>query len=585
MHGAAFIQDMAVIMLTAGVVTVLFHALRQPVVLGYIAAGLIIGPHTPPFSLIHDENTIKTLAELGVIFLLFCLGLEFSLRKLARVGMTAVIAAVTEIILMMWAGYEIGRYFGWQPMDCLFLGAILSISSTTIIVKALDDLKLKRERFAQIIFGILIVEDILAIGMIALLSGIATSGGVSPGEVGATVGQLGLFMVVSLVLGILLVPRMLAFVARFQSDEMVLVAALGLCFGFCLLVSKLGYSVALGAFMMGAIIAESRQLAQVERLMEPLRDMFSAIFFVSVGLMIDPGVMWEYALPIAVISAAVIAGKVATCGAGALLAGHDGRTALRVGMGVSQIGEFSFIIAALGLSLGVTSHFLYPIAVAVSAITTLTTPYLIKAADPLAVRLERHMPRAVVHTAQLYGDWLRSIRPSGDQAEVAAMLRRMGLHVFVNMSLVIAVFIACAWFAPALEALLPAHAIAEPLRRTALWSLALLVSLPFLIAAWRKLKALSMLLAELGVSEERAGAYTRPVRRVVAELIPACFLLLASVLIAMLSSSILPPADWLAGVLVVAVALVALCWRWMVRLQARLQVALREGRQGVDDAQ
>ena len=347
MHAISFIQDLAVIMLVAGVVTILFHRFKQPVVLGYIVAGFIIGPHTPPFGLIHDEETIKTLAELGVIFLMFCLGLEFSLRKLFKVGATAFIAAFMEITLMIWIGYEIGRWFDWNTMDSLFLGAILAISSTTIIVKALNDLKMKNERFAQLIFGVLIVEDILGIGIIALLSSIAVSGSVSPEEVFSTVGKLSLFMIVALVIGILLVPRVLAYVARFESNEMLLITVLGLCFGFCLLVVKLEYSMVLGAFLIGAIMAESRQLLKIERLIEPVRDLFSAIFFVAIGLMLDPAILLEYALPIVVITIAVVLGKMLSCGLGAFIAGNDGRTSLRVGMGLSQIGEFSFIIAAL----------------------------------------------------------------------------------------------------------------------------------------------------------------------------------------------------------------------------------------------
>src|SRR5471030_1735690 len=366
MHAISFIQDLAVIMLVAGVVTILFHRLKQPVVLGYIVAGFIIGPHTPPFGLIHDEDTIKTLAELGVSCLMFWLGLEFSLRKLFKVGATAFIAAFLEIVLMIWVGYEIGLWFDWNTMDSLFLGAILAISSTTIIVKALNDLKMKNERFAQLIFGVLIVEDILGIGIIALLSSIAVSGTVSSGEIFSTVGKLSLFMIVALVIGILLVPRLLAYVAKFESNEMLLITVLGLCFGFCLLVVKLEYSMVLGAFLIGAIMAESRQLLKIERLIEPVRDLFSAIFFVAIGLMLDPMILLQYAWPIAVITVAVVLGKVLSCGLGAFIAGNDGRTSLRVGMGLSQIGEFSFIIAALGMTLQVTSNFLYPVAVAVS---------------------------------------------------------------------------------------------------------------------------------------------------------------------------------------------------------------------------
>ena len=306
-HGIGFIQDLAVVMALAGVVTVLFHRLKQPVVLGYIVAGVIIGPYTPPFQLIHDEQTIQTLGELGVVFLMFSLGLEFSLRKLFKVGATAIVAALSEIVLMLWLGYEIGSAFGWSSMDSLFLGAILAISSTTIIVKALSELGLKRESFAQLVFGILIVEDILAIAMLVLLSGIAQTGQLSAGVAVVTLGKLLLFMTVSLVVGILVVPRALNYVARAKSDEMLLVSVLGFCFGFCLLVVKLDYSIALGAFLIGAIMAESRHLHRIEHLIAPLRDMFSAIFFVTIGLMLNPAVLVDYAWPIAVITVAVIA--------------------------------------------------------------------------------------------------------------------------------------------------------------------------------------------------------------------------------------------------------------------------------------
>ncbi|WP_323113453.1 cation:proton antiporter [Pseudomonas guariconensis] len=576
MHAISFIQDLAVIMLVAGVVTILFHRFKQPVVLGYIVAGFIIGPHTPPFGLIHDEDTIKTLAELGVIFLMFCLGLEFSLGKLFKVGATAFIAAFLEIVLMIWIGFEIGRWFGWNTMDSLFLGAILAISSTTIIVKALNDLKMKNERFAQLIFGVLIVEDILGIGIIALLSGIAVSGTVSSGEVFSTVGKLSLFMIVALVIGILLVPRLLAYVAKFESNEMLLITVLGLCFGFCLLVVKLEYSMVLGAFLIGAIMAESRQLLKIESLIEPVRDLFSAIFFVAIGLMIDPRVLIDYAWPIAVITLAVVLGKMLSCGMGAFIAGNDGRTSLRVGMGLSQIGEFSFIIAALGMTLQVTSDFLYPVAVAVSAITTLLTPYLIRAADPLSLKLGKVVPGRLARVLSLYGEWLRSIQPQGEGAMVAAMIRRILLQVGVNLALVIAIFFSGGYFAGRIATWLSEWVSDVSQQKALIWGAALLLSLPFLIAAYRKLKALSMLLAEMGVKPEMAGRHTQRVRRVIAEVIPLLSLLVIFLLLSALSASILPTNELLLVIAVVAAVVVALLWRWFIRVHTRMQIALLE---------
>ena len=576
MHAISFIQDLAVIMLVAGVVTILFHRFKQPVVLGYIVAGFIIGPHTPPFGLIHDEETIKTLAELGVIFLMFCLGLEFSLRKLFKVGATAFIAAFMEITLMIWIGYEIGRWFDWNTMDSLFLGAILAISSTTIIVKALNDLKMKNERFAQLIFGVLIVEDILGIGIIALLSSIAVSGSVSPEEVFSTVGKLSLFMIVALVIGILLVPRVLAYVARFESNEMLLITVLGLCFGFCLLVVKLEYSMVLGAFLIGAIMAESRQLLKIERLIEPVRDLFSAIFFVAIGLMLDPAILLEYAVPIVVITIAVVLGKMLSCGLGAFIAGNDGRTSLRVGMGLSQIGEFSFIIAALGMTLQVTSSFLYPVAVAVSVLTTLMTPYLIRAADPLSLKLAQVVPGRLSRVLGLYGEWLRSIQPQGEGALLAAMIRKILLQVGVNLALVIAIFFAGGYFAPRIGRYLQGWILEPSWQKGMIWGAALLLSLPFLIAAYRKLKALSMLLAEMGVKPEMAGRHTQRVRRVISEVIPILSLLVIFLLLSALSASILPTNELLMVIAVVAAGVAALLWRWFIRIHTRMQVALLE---------
>ncbi|TDN68912.1 cation:proton antiporter [Paraburkholderia sp. BL10I2N1] len=575
-HGIGFIQDLAVVMAIAGVVTVLFHRLKQPVVLGYIAAGVIIGPYTPPFQLIHDEQTIQTLGELGVVFLMFSLGLEFSLRKLFRVGATAVVAALSEIVLMLWLGYEIGSAFGWNPMDSLFLGAILAVSSTTIIVKALSDLGLKRERFAQLVFGILIVEDILAIAMLVLLSGIAQTGQLSPGIAFITLGKLLLFMTVSLVVGILVVPRALNYVARSNSDEMLLVSVLGFCFGFCLLVVKLDYSIALGAFMIGAIMAESRHLHRIEHLIAPLRDAFSAIFFVTIGLMLNPAVLVDYAWPIAVITAAVVLGKIVSCGLGAFLAGRDGRTAMRVGMTVSQIGEFSFIIASLGLTLKVTSAFLYPIAVAVSALTTLFTPYLIRAADPLTRRLGAALPSTVVNVFGMYGQWLDSLRPESGGPTVFSITRHIVLQIAVNLALVAAIFLAASYGAPYAGAWLARWVPSEPIQHVVLWSAALVVSIPFLVAVYRKTKSLALLLAEVSVQPAKAGRFTSALRYAISDLVPVVSMIGVFLLVAALSGAILPPTGLLVAVLVCAALLVALLWRWCVKIHASMQIALRE---------
>jgi CPA2 family monovalent cation:H+ antiporter-2 len=576
MHELTFIQDLATVMLVAGLTTVIFQRLRQPVVLGYIIAGVVIGPYTLPVVFIHEEQTIRTLSELGVIMLLFALGLEFSLEKLRKVGGTALVAAFAEIVLMIWIGYEIGRFFNWRAMDALFLGAMMSISSTTIIMKALEDLGLKRERFAQLMFGILIVEDVLAIVLMALLTGIASTGGVEAGEAFGAIGKLALFMAVSLVVGLLLVPRVIDYIARVSRNDVLLVAVLGLCFGFCLLVTEMGYSVALGAFMIGAIVAESNSVARIERIIMPVRDMFSAVFFVAIGMLIDPHLLLEYALPISVVTVAVVVGKVVTCSFGSFVAGNGGRTSLRVGMGLAQIGEFSFVIASLGLTLKVTSDFLYPVAVAVSAITTFLTPYLIRLADPLAGVLGRRLPARLSGSLQAYTGWMGGLGLSGQGAMVMKMIRRLVWHVVINMMLVIAVFIAMA-FAYRRGFLhvdlLASHPVVQ---RSLVWSVAALLSLPMIVAAYRKAGALGMLLAEISIPERVGGSRNLAIRGVLGRLIPLIVMLALGVLVAALASTILPPREVALVLVLIGIVLTWLLWRLLVQVHARLQAALRD---------
>jgi CPA2 family monovalent cation:H+ antiporter-2 len=573
-HTIAFLRDLAVIMLTAGVVTVLFHLLRQPVVLGYIVAGVLIGPHaTLHASLVTDETTIRTLAELGVVFLLFSLGLEFRLGRLRRVGATALLAALAGIVTMLWLGYEIGLAFAWRALDALFLGALLSVSSTTITLKALEDLGLKKEPFAEVVFAILIVEDVLAIGILVLLSSAAHSGDVAAGEVLRTLAGLMVFLVATLVLGILTIPRLIDFVAAFHRNEMLLVAVLGVLFGICLLVTGFGYGTALGAFVSGVIVAESRAWRSVERLIEPVRDMFSAIFFVAIGLLLDPRGLGEYALPIAVITVVVVLGKTLSRALFAFIAGQSWRTALRIGMSLAQIGEFSFLIVGLGAALHATSDFLYPIAVAVSALTTLLTPYLIRAADPLARGIRAATPHGLRRVLQMYTSGLQRLRLAGDRAALASMVRRILVQAFINFCLVAAIFGGVAYLAGSQLPDLSAWVTSPALRNAMFWGAALLLALPFLIAAYRKLKALAMLLAEATL---RSGRHTARVQRIVAEIIPAASTAGMLLLVSALSSSILPPAELLVAVLAMGALILALLWRTLVRLHSRLQIALLE---------
>ncbi len=563
-------------MIVAGLVTIVFHRLKQPVVLGYIIAGVIIGPHTPPYALIHDEANINTLSELGVILLMFSLGLEFSLRKLTRVGVPALIAALLEILVLFWVGYEIGHFFDWPLLDSIFLGAMLSMSSTTVIIKVLSDLGKMKERFAQLIFGILIIEDILGIAMIALLSGIAMTGSLRVGDVGMTLGKLGIFLAVTLVAGLLGVPRLIGYVARFKSNEMLIVTVLGLCFGVSLLSAKLGYSVALGAFVIGAVIAEAREIHRIEALLEPVRDMFSAIFFVAIGLLIDPKLLVTYWQPVVVITLAVVVGKVLTCSFGSFVGGNDTRTSLRVGMGLAQIGEFSFIIASLGVTLEVTSAFLYPIAVAVSAITTLLTPYLIKSADGAVEWWARVAPQPLVNSLDLYTRWVGELGIQRQGRMAVRLALRWSAQMALNAALVAGVFIGAAFVELHPPGWLQKLGLrAEGLKAT-LWLAAMVVSLPLLIATFRKLQALGLLVAETKVSRAAAGERTEATRAIVAQVVPIAGMVSLGLFVFMLSSALLPSRN----VMIVLLLIVAVTawWRWrsFVRIYSRAQIALQE---------
>lgn len=577
MHDSPLLQDLAVVMVVAGFVTVLFHRLKQPVVLGYILAGVIIGPHTPPFPLIKDEHTISTLSELGVIFLMFALGLEFSFRKLRRVGVSALIAAALEILLMLWVGYEIGVFFGWKTMDSIFLGAILAISSTTIIVKALEELGLTKEKFSELIFGVLIFEDILGILIIAVLSGVAMTGSVQVSDVFKATGKLSVFLSVALVTGLLIVPRLLAYVGRFRRSEMLLITVLGLCFAACVITLKLGYSVALGAFLMGAIIAEARDIGRIEELLEPIRDMFSAVFFVSIGLLINPKMLVEHALPIVVITVAVIVGKVVACSFGAFVAGQDMRTSLRVGMGLAQIGEFSFIIAALGQTLNVTSGFLYPIAVTVSAITTLATPYLIRSSDTVVGWFNRAAPRNVMGLLEVYTRWVSQVSEAQSKNIARQLLRRWAVMMVVNLLLVAGIFIAGAFIEdtrpPWLTRYLGDH---EEAIRAFIWLVAAICSLPLLIATYRKLQAFGMLVAELRVRKDLSAERRAGLQAIVANAILIAGMLMIGVFLFALSSAILHIGGSLLILPVIVGVIAAVLWRTFIRIYSKAQLAVQE---------
>lgn len=391
-HLPTLIADLALILICAGVMTLLFKKLKQPLVLGYVVAGFLASPHMPFTPSVMDTANIKIWADIGVIFLLFALGLEFSFKKIVKVGGSAVIAACTIIFCMILLGIGVGMSFGWHRMDCLFLGGMIAMSSTTIIYKAFDDLGLRKKQFTGLVLSILILEDILAIVLMVMLSTMAASHNFEGSEMLGSIAKLVFFLILWFVVGIYLIPLLLRRARKLMSEETLLITSLALCFGMVVLASHTGFSAAFGAFIMGSILAETIEAESIERLVKPVKDLFGAIFFVSVGMMVDPEMIIRYALPIFVITVAVILGQAVFGTLGVILSGKPLKTAMQCGFSLTQIGEFAFIIASLGVSLRVTSDFLYPVVVAVSVITTFLTPYMIRIADPVSTFVDNHLP-------------------------------------------------------------------------------------------------------------------------------------------------------------------------------------------------
>lgn len=398
------IEDLALILVVAGIVTLVFKKLKQPLVLGYIVAGFLVSPHMPYIMSVVDKGDIHTWADIGVMFLLFSLGLDFSFKKILKMGMAPVIAALTIIFSMMTLGILVGHSFGWNRMDCIFLGGMLAMSSTTIIYKAFDDLGLRQQRFASLVMSVLILEDVLAIVMMVMLSAIASGNNPDGGEMLGSILKIGFFLVLWFVVGIFLIPLFFRKTRKLMNSETMVIVALGLCCLMAVLSTKVGFSSAFGAFVMGSIIAETVEADKIIKLVEPVKNLFGAIFFVSVGMLVEPKVLVDYAIPILVLVLTILLGQGIFGTAGFMLSGQSLKNAMRCGFSMAQIGEFAFIIASLGLSLGVIGKFLYPVVVAVSVITTFLTPYMIRFAEPCYNHIEKHLPKKWVRRMNHVGN-------------------------------------------------------------------------------------------------------------------------------------------------------------------------------------
>lgn len=387
------VKDLALILVVAGIVTIVFKKLKQPLVLGYVVAGFLVSPHMPYIMSVADRADISTWGDIGVMFLLFSLGLDFSFKKILKMGASPIISTCSIVFCMMMLGIVTGHLFGWSRMDSIFLGGMLAMSSTTIIYKAFDDLGLRQQRFAGLVMSVLILEDILAIVMMVMLSAIANGSNPDGGQMIGSLMKIGFFLILWFVVGIFLIPLMLRSMRKFINNETLLIVALGLCCAMAVLSTKVGFSSAFGAFVMGSIFAETIEAERIIKVVEPVKNLFGAVFFVSVGMLVDPAILVEYSWPIVTLVLVIIIGQVIFGSLSFLIGGQSLKSAMQCGFSMAQIGEFSFIIASLGLSLGVIGKFLYPVVVAVSVITTFLTPYMIRMATPAYGMLERRLPK------------------------------------------------------------------------------------------------------------------------------------------------------------------------------------------------
>ena len=448
------IKDLALILVVAGTVTLIFKKLRQPLVLGYLVAGFLVSPHMPYTMHVMDESAIRTWADIGVMFLLFSLGLDFSFKKILKMGMSPIIAAMSIIFSMSLLGVGVGHAFDWSRMDSLFLGGMLAMSSTTIIYKAFDEMGLRPQRFAGLVMSVLILEDILAIVMMIMLSSLANGQNPDGEQMLASVLRIGFFLILWFVVGLFIVPSLLRNTRKLMTDETMVIVSIGLCCLMAWISTTVGFSSAFGSFIMGSILAETIEADKIIRLVEPVKNLFGAIFFVSVGMLVDPKIIVEHALPIIILVATVLLGQGIFGSAGFMLSGQPLKTAMRCGFSMAQIGEFAFIIASLGLSLGVISEFLYPVVVAVSVITTFLTPYMIRFAEPCYNSLERHLPKRWIRRLDHFGS--AQVTTAQEQSNWKKLLRKIIVSTLIYTILCTAVTtLMLTFFLPFIRSILP----------------------------------------------------------------------------------------------------------------------------------
>jgi CPA2 family monovalent cation:H+ antiporter-2 len=558
----SFLEDLALVLCVAAVTTVVFHVLRQPVVVGYLVAGMICGPYTP--LILVDSSRIHGVSELGVILLMFTLGLEFSIRRLLRLGPRAAFITAVQVGLMLWLGYVCGRALGWSELESIFTGALLSISSTTIVAKAFAEQEVSAD-LRDLTLGVLLCEDLVAVIMLAVLTPLGAGAALNAGALGWTGLRLGIFLLAMVGGGILLIPPLMRFVGRTGRDETLVVASVGICFGFAMQAERAGYSVALGAFLAGSLVAESGVAQRLEELVRPLRDVFAAVFFVSVGMMIDPQLIATHWHALALLVGVLIVGKIFGVTLGAMLAGTPAPLAVQTGLSLAQIGEFSFIIAGVGIQTGAADPFLYSVAVAVSAVTTFTTPFMIRACEPVGAMVERRAPHALARLQRVYDGWFERVNVGnaapGGRPGVAAP----AFFLIAGALCLAAVVVALDFAGRPIEKIIIAHGIAPANAETAADLLALAVAVIGMAAMMFGARQLARRLADHRVPAARVTLQDSE-RSVMIEILQLAIMICAGLLLLAVLQPFLQIREGVAIVVLMLSAIIVVLWRGARRL-------------------
>jgi len=574
MEPQAFLRDLALVLCVAAVTSVLFQRLRLPAVPGYIVAGLVVGPHMP-VPVVADVGTVHTLAQLGVVLLMFSIGLEFSLRRLLRIGPRVGLVVLLEVGLLLTAGSLVGQLFGWSPAVSLLAGSVVAISSTMIAASVFADLKIQGP-LRELVLSIMVVEDLAAVLLIALVTALASGNALSGGELARTAGRLLAFLAGALALGLLVVPPSMRAVARLRRPETTLVASVGLCFAAALLALSAGYSIALGAFLAGSLVCESGAGRVVEALVRPLRDMFGAIFFVAVGMLLDPAVAVASWPVIAALVAVLLIGKTLGVGVGAFLTGHGTRVSLRAGVSVAQTGEFAFIIAGIGAGLGGPATTLPHVAAAVSVITALASPWLVRASEPLALYVDRRLPRSLQTFVTLYGSWVELVREAPERSTPWTPVRRATRLVLLDAVLVAGVIIGASINLPGLLAALRARAgVPEGTGRWVVVTAAVACAAPFAVGMVRSSRRLGNALADLALPSRGSGTMdlANAPRRAFVVTLQIAIVMMVGVPLLAVTQPFLPRYQGIVIVLLALAGLGILFWRTATNLQGHMRAS------------